>query len=432
LFFGFRISDFGFLLLALLPLGCSRKPAEPEVTPPAPVKFETRQGSMLAEWTELIGATQPLPNQAARVTAGIEGRVLWLLGDPAIKGTPKLIEGQRVERGQVIGRLDDSVIQANREKLDATVRTLEQEKKQADVAVNVALLIYDTTKRLYKTTTPGVSLPLASEVELKKAGFALEDAESKQKGSAAKLESAKAELKALDEQLKLYALRAPIAGRLGAIQASPGQPLALGATVADITDLDEIDVVCFVPPSTIAKLTQAQKETKQPELQARYVTDRGEIGPNGRVVYIGVQAQPDTGAFPVKVRFNNAELGLRAGAVARVEVMTRRKQKRIAISDKALLEDRDQPVVVIIYKWETRHNKEKDKDEEIGTVRRLQAKIGVRDRRLALVEILELQDVDPESKLPQPVFDDFTEFVNKGAHGLETGDEVKKEEEEDE
>jgi RND family efflux transporter MFP subunit len=429
--FGFRISDFGFLLLAIMPLGCSRKPVTPEEPPPAPVKVEFRRQAAFGEWTELVGATQPLPNHAARVTAGIEGRVLWLLNDPAIQTPPKMAEGQRVEKGQILGRLDDGIIQANREKLAASLLDVEEQKQQADYDVLGAKLNYDVVKSLYKTSTPGVSLPLASRVELDKADLALKVAESKQKGSAAKLESAKAELKALDEQLKLYALRAPIAGRLGTVQAAPGQPLALGATVADITDLDEIDVLCFVPPSTIAKLTQAQKEMAHSELPARLLTDKGEVGPSGKVVYVGVQAQPDTGAFPVKVRFDNAEMHLRAGTVVRVEVQTKPEQERIAISEKALLEDQDPPGVVIVSKWETKRNEEKNKDEQIGTARRLRAVIGVRDRHLGLVEILELKDSEPDSKQPPVVFNEFTEFVIKGAQGLETDDKVKPEEEDE-
>jgi multidrug efflux pump subunit AcrA (membrane-fusion protein) len=425
--FGFRVSGFGFLFLALLPLACSRKPAAPEEAPPAPVKVDFRKQLVFGEWTELVGATQPLPNHSARVTASIEGRVLWLLDDPAATGSLKLVEGQRVERGQVIGRLDDGIILANRQKLLATMTDMEEQKKQADYAVEVAQLIYDITKSLHETSTPGVSLPLASRVEVKKASLALKDAESKQKGGAAKVESAKAELKALDEQLKLYALRAPIAGQLGTLQTAPGQPLALGANVADIIDLDEIDVLCYVPPSTVAKLTQAQKEMNQSELQARI----GETGPHGKLVYIGVQALPDTGAYPVKFRFDNKDRKFRANTVVRVEVLTKPEQERIAISEAALIEDQDPPGVVIVPKWETKHNDEKDKDEQIGKARKVRAVTGIRDRRLQVVEIIELKDLDPESKEPAIVFNEDTEFVIKGAHGLETGDLVKPEEDDD-
>ena len=51
---------------------------------------------------------------------------------------------------------------------------------------------------------------------------------------------------------KSYVLGAPavypIKGVLGPIQVVPGQTLAVGATVAEVTDLTEIDVVAFAPP----------------------------------------------------------------------------------------------------------------------------------------------------------------------------------------
>ena len=44
----------------------------------------------------------------------------------------------------------------------------------------------------------------------------------------------------------IQALR-PIAGRLGMMQVVQGQTLAVGSAVADVVDLETIDVLCFVP-----------------------------------------------------------------------------------------------------------------------------------------------------------------------------------------
>ena len=40
-----------------------------------------------------------------------------------------------------------------------------------------------------------------------------------------------------------------IAGRLGLIRVVPGQTLSPGTVVAEVIDLSEVDVLCFVPPS---------------------------------------------------------------------------------------------------------------------------------------------------------------------------------------
>jgi RND family efflux transporter MFP subunit len=385
--------------------------------------METRRELFFGEWTEIVGATQPLPNHVARVTANVEGRVAWLLTDPAVSAARPVVEGQRVEKGQIIGRLDDCIAQANFEKLQAAQHEMEEQKIQADTAVDLAQLNLSSLENLIASKKTPTDLPLASRNELEKARFAYRDAESKQKGIAAKLVSGKAELKALEEQLKLFALRAPIAGRLGTLQAMPGQSLSLGATVAEITDIDEIDVLCFVSPHTAARLALDQK--------ARIIKANDETNAlYGKLVFMAVQAQPDTGSYAVKARFPNQDMRLRSGSVVRVEVLTKPEESRICISEKAVLEDQDPPGVVIIEGLQTVKNKETGKDEQIGKARKLRAKIGVRDPRLKVVEIISLFDSDPESKKPV-VFDEETQFVIKGGHGLQNDDVVKLEEEDE-
>src|SRR5437588_10081128 len=100
--------------LACVPLGCSRAtPPAPEKVPPAPVKWEGARQLFLEEWTELVGTTEPLPDHAARVTAPVEGRVLAVL--TAAAGKP-VAEGQPVKQGDVLARLDATVLAAAREK----------------------------------------------------------------------------------------------------------------------------------------------------------------------------------------------------------------------------------------------------------------------------------------------------------------------------
>src|SRR5947207_7746585 len=102
------------LVLAGLPLGCSRaaKPPEEKV-PPAPVKWEGARQLFLEEWTELVGTTQPLPEHAARVTAPVEGRVVAVLQGAA--GKP-VVEGQPVQKGDVLVQLDATVVRNHRDK----------------------------------------------------------------------------------------------------------------------------------------------------------------------------------------------------------------------------------------------------------------------------------------------------------------------------
>ena len=65
------------------------------------------------------------------------------------------------------------------------------------------------------------------------------------------------------------------------------------------------------------------------------------------------------------------------------------------------------------------------KDEQIGTVRRLTAMVGVHDRVLHQVAILKLDD--PDGKWAGKIEDAL--FITQNGQGLQTGDAVRLEEE---
>src|SRR5205823_7460254 len=126
------------VVLAGLTLGChgAAKPPEEKV-PPAPVKWEGARQLFLEEWTELVGTTQPLPEHAARVTAPVEGRVVAVLQGAA--GKP-VVEGQPVQKGDVLVQLDATVVRNHRDKAEAAKKVLRAEKAVAEFAVKLAEL----------------------------------------------------------------------------------------------------------------------------------------------------------------------------------------------------------------------------------------------------------------------------------------------------
>jgi RND family efflux transporter MFP subunit len=422
-------SRFALLLIAFvfLPLACSQGPPAGETAPPAPVEAKGLRALVLGQWTDLDGTTQPLPQHAARVSAAIDGKVASVL--MGADGKP-VHEGQIVHAGDVIVQLDARVPQANRDKAEAGLKDLAEQKKQAEYAVELAEIEVKRLDELMNRSTSasnGVTsqLPLVSRVELDRAHLAVKTAESQQRSAVAKQEAAAKDLQALDAQLALYTLRAPIAGRLGLVQVGLGQSLTVGAQVADVTDLDEIEALCHVPYHTRVRLAQ--------DLPARVVRDKEngqpEPGPaNGKVVFLAAQAQVDTGNFPVKVRFPNKDGRLLANTVIRVQVQTQPEQERQTIPEDALLQDQDPPAVIVIDKLETKKNAE-GKEEKVGVARRLLATVGVRDREWHVVEILALRDPDKKTNVPL----DEILVVTKGANGLRDGDPVRlAEEDEDE
>jgi RND family efflux transporter MFP subunit len=406
-------------LLLGLSAGCARPPAPgEEKAPPATVTWKVASQSALEEWTELVGTTMPLPERQAHVSAALGGQVVSVFGTP---GGQPVKEGQRVEKGTVLVQLDTTVIKANLAKAVATEEMTREEERQAQYAVDWATSEIDRQRKLMEKSE-GNRTQLVTDVERQKAEYALKDAKSKLKAAQGKLTVGAKEVDALQAEIKLHTLTAPIAGRLGRIQAVPGQTLAAGASVADIIDIDEqIEVLCFVPPSMVRRLRVGQQALSGP---IEKESESAEPEAPGEVVYIAEQAEPETGNFAVKVRFDNKDAHLRSNRVLRVRVLTQPAKECLALPEAAVSEDEEVPTVVIVEDIKTAKNDE-GKEEKTGTARRLQAVLGVRDRNLHLVEIVRLEDPDKEAKVKWQGEVKDQQFVVEGGQGLQTGDKVK-------
>jgi RND family efflux transporter MFP subunit len=435
------------VLLGCLAAGCHKPEAaaegEPPKPPPAPVKAVRAEEKPLGQWTELVGTTLAVPDHAARVTAAVEGRVVSLLQDA---NGQAVAEGQHVRAGDVIARLDDQVVRANRAKLEAALKEFEQQKRKAAIAVETAQI---DAKRMRDVRADPRTAASVSPSDVRKAELALESAQADQAGVVAKEQSAVADLKAVEAQLAFYTLRAPIAGRLGVVQVQRGQTLAPGGLVTEVIDLEEIDALCYVPPEIASRLQRGQTA----------VIFAGEESVLlGEVVFVAVQAQPETGNFAAKVRFRNRDSrsvlleqtigwlsgvalhvpdddrALRANSVVQVYVLTEPVEERLSIPDEALLEDRSPPGVVVVEKIEVKKNSE-GKEEKTGMARILDAELGVRDRNQHRVEIRSL--FDPTTKKSVSLYEDAEKkhpvfFVIEGGYGLKDKDPVKLEEEKEE
>lgn len=412
------------LLLACLALGCKRTAtAEEEKAPPATVKWEGALQSALEEWTELVGTTMPLPDRVARVTAPVEGQVVSVLTG---RGGKQVAEGQRIDAGTVLVQLDDTVIKANLAKLEATVEVLPEEAKLAQYAVALARLDVERLARLGEGTgKPSAigSVPLVTMIEREKAEIALKEAQSKLEASRRRLTAGNKELAALKEQMRLYTLSAPISGRIGRIEVVRGQTLSVGTPVAEVIDLDEqIDMLCFVPPSMVRHLKVGQQARSGAVEKDPTATQ--EVEAEGQIAYIAEQGEPETGNFAVKIRFSNKEAHLHANRVLRVRVLTKPAKECLSLPESAVLADEEPPTVAIVENVKTEKNAE-GKEESTGVARRLQVELGIRDRTLHQVEIVRLIDPekDPAKKWKGDIKD--AQFIVEGGNGLQTGDRVK-------
>jgi membrane fusion protein (multidrug efflux system) len=438
------------LVLLFLPLGCKRAAAPPEEkTPPANVKWVKASTVALEEWTELIGTTVPLPDRLSRVAASVEGRVasvfpgldantatlaseitsvlgcandnpLGLLSAvAAVQSTAAAAEGQFVDKGTVLVALDDTIIKSRLAGLEDTQAGLREDVLQSQYLVDRALA---EVERLGK-----LSDGLKSPVDVLNAEIALKDARSKLNGSRAKLQAGVKDIDAMRDQLRLYKLCAPLSGRVGRLQVAVGQALSVGTPVTEVVDLeDQIDVLCFVPPSLVRRLKVGQAAQSGSIDQAP--GGESEVSASGEIVLIDARAEPETGNFAVKIRLDNKSAHLRANRVLHVGILTQPGAEHLSLPVSAVMEDEDPPTVVIV---ETKKEIKEGKEEETFIAHRVRVTLGVRDRKLKQVEIVSLEDpeTDPEKKWKGDPREAF--FVVEGGQGVQSGDTLKMEAEGD-
>ena len=206
-----------------------------------------------------------------------------------------------------------------------------------------------------------------------------------------------------------------------------GQTLAAGAEVAQVVDIeDEIDVLCFVSqhdaarldvnqPAGLGGLDDKPDEVRTADAAGRVVYYR-RPSRAGDGLFRGQGALPQQGPQPARQR---------GAAAPRPDAA--RPGSDLAVPEAALLEDQDPPSVIIVEELKTEKNADGE-DEQTGTVRRMRAKVGVRDRVKKKVAIVGLKE-HPEDPWQGDL--DKVQFVTKNGQGLETGDSVRLEEEEE-
>ncbi len=406
--------------------GC-RKPAEAENPAVAQVVVESPKPVTFGEWTELVGTTQAMHNHVALVTSRVDGVVLDIL--PRGKKTD-VAEGDIVDSDQVVVQLDDRLARANYDKAVAAQQEQIEQQSLAQIAIDQALIEVNRLDELAKSGRNGAGPnlgPLTTPIERQRADLALKSARAQKAAADAKVHQADVDVKALDLQLSLYTIRPPISGRLSQVRVVRGQNVTAGTVIADVVDLEQVDVLCYASPRTAKDLRVG--------LAARFKKEGEEENPaNGRVTFIAPQALAETGNFPVKVRFENDEGDLSSNMIVHIELLTKSESDRIAVPESALLEDQDPPKMIIVELREVNGVKAlraTKLDVEIGA--RGSIKNGEESQRV--VEIVKLSypkeegdnqkasepDGQKEDK-KKPIDIRSVRIVVEGAQGLEDGD----------
>ena len=198
-------------------------------------------------------------------------------------------EGQFVKSGELMFTLDDRSERAN------------VDKAQAQVARDQAALA--DYERQYKR-----SMELLSKNFI--AQGAVDTLKSQVDSARALLQSDVAAARSVGVDASYTAIRAPMNGRVGAINVYPGSLVQLATSLTTITQLDPITVAFTLPESALAGLLQAQHAGAVPVKVALGNSDQ-EL--SGALSFIDNTVDPVAGVIRVKAQFDNRDTNLWPG-----------------------------------------------------------------------------------------------------------------------
>jgi membrane fusion protein, multidrug efflux system len=299
-----RIYLFGLALTILLS-GC--QPEQEEQAAPRPV------------WVLTIADTAA--PQSSRYTGEVKSRYESNIGF-RINGkiTARAVNvGDLVKKGQLIAQLDASDTRLNAQASSAEVQTA-----QANLALAQAEL--ERRQQLYRQQFISKS--------------ALDSYETQVKTSAARLEQAKSQAAISQRQTGYSQLLADRSGAIGMIQAEPGQVVTAGQTIAQIYDLQTLEILIAVPETVIDSLHVGDSASVTIEgLQHTY---------QGRIREISPAANSQTHAFDLRIQLLDADAKIKLGMTAEVRFLHPSQAQTIIVPSTAVTQFADQASVWII------------------------------------------------------------------------------------
>lgn len=287
---GGRPARFCFFLLILLSTGSALAQSS-GAPPPIPVEVATARQEPLAQELTAVGTL--LADESVIIRPEIGGRISEILFE----------EGQRVERGALLFRLDNSIYQA------------ELDQAQADLALS---------RR---------NADRAQELFRKGSGTARSLDEA-----AASLESNTARVALARARLAKTELRAPFAGVLGLRQVSVGDYVNPGQALVNLEDLDPVKVDFRVPETELARLRTGQA------LRIRVDAFPGRSFA-GEVYALDPRIDAQARSVSLRARVGNPEAVLRPGLFARVALVVATDENAVLIPEQAVFPRGEQRLV---------------------------------------------------------------------------------------
>jgi RND family efflux transporter MFP subunit len=182
---------------------------------------------------------------------------------------------------------------------------------------------------------------------------------------AAQVNNQREAIRLLEDRRGKYTVRAPFEGVVSRRTAEIGQWLTTGAEVAEVVQMNPIDVVIMVPQDMLSEFQYSMRElsaNKQvasetasppvPGLPATIWIDNQSSALSGRVQALVPTAELMSRSFPVKIRLDNTrtDLGYRLnpGMLVKVQIRVGQVQRSLMVHKDALVLNNNGTTVVVV------------------------------------------------------------------------------------
>ncbi len=305
--------------LSLLLAACEQPAPPPEPIRPVRVATVTPQ------------AFEGRSTYTGEVRARYETNVSFRIGGKIVARYVEI--GSEVKKGTLLARLDseDTRLAIENARAQVNAAQADQVQTQADLA---------RYRKLYDTK-------VISQAEMDRRN-AVADA------SAARLESARSQLRVTQNQMGYTELTADADGVITSIAVEAGQVVSAGQTVLRLARPEEKEVVFNVAENRLDELRRASA------IRISLWAQTDQSFP-GVVREIAPGADPVTRTYAVKVSVQNAPPTMRLGMTTSVTILQRGEEGMVALPLSALYQEQDKPAVWVF-----------DPDSETVSLRRVQ------------------------------------------------------------
>lgn len=264
-----------------------------------------------------------------------------------------LREGDRVQAGQVIARIDPSEYQAR-------VRQAQQQADSAKAQVDIAQRQFDNNQALVNQGFISQTALLNSQASLN--------------GAKATHAAALAALDLADKSLADATLRSPLTGVVAQRLAQPGERVAIEARLIEVINLSQLEIEAALTAEDASRVrvgmtAQLQLEGVAQPVPAKVlrINPSAQMGSRSVVVYLGVQGRE----------------GLRQGLFAQGSLGTQSLQV-LAVPVSSVRTDKPQPYVQVVQEGKVAHITVRTGERSEGERQNLVAVTGVSEGQQVL------------------------------------------------